>query len=71
MGFSDFVHRLGSKELEEDKKHDVSETGYVSVLRSLRYKGPNSVGVSPHLRTETDPVPETSCFLLFKSLESG
>jgi hypothetical protein len=30
-GFSDFVHRLDSKELEE--KHDVSETGCVSVLR--------------------------------------
>jgi hypothetical protein len=25
-------------------------------------KGPNRVGVSPHLRTETDPVSETSCF---------
>jgi hypothetical protein len=31
-GFSDFVHRPGSKELE-DKKHDVSETGSVSVVR--------------------------------------
>jgi hypothetical protein len=25
-------------------------------------KRPNRVGVSPHLRTETDPVSETSCF---------
>jgi hypothetical protein len=33
MCFSDFVHRPDSKELEE-KKHDVSETGSVSVLRS-------------------------------------
>jgi hypothetical protein len=30
-GFSDFVHRPDSKELEE--KHDVSETGSVSVRR--------------------------------------
>jgi hypothetical protein len=26
------------------------------------YKGPNRVGVSLHLKTETDPVSETSCF---------
>jgi hypothetical protein len=32
MGFSDLVNRPDSKELE-DKKHDVSETGSVSVLR--------------------------------------
>jgi hypothetical protein len=25
-------------------------------------KGPNRIGFFPHLRTETDPVPETSCF---------
>jgi hypothetical protein len=31
-GFSDFVQRPDSKELE-DKKQDVSETGTVSVLR--------------------------------------
>jgi hypothetical protein len=30
--FSDFVHRPDSKELE-DKKHHVSETGSVSILR--------------------------------------
>jgi hypothetical protein len=30
-GFSDFVHRPGSKQLEQ--KHDVSETESVSVLR--------------------------------------
>jgi hypothetical protein len=31
-------------------------------------KGPNRVGVSlppPHLKTETDPVSETLCFLVF------
>jgi hypothetical protein len=27
-------------------------------------KGPNRVGVSPHLKTETDPVSEMSCFYL-------
>jgi hypothetical protein len=30
--FSDFVHHPNSKELE-DKKHDISETGSVSILR--------------------------------------
>jgi hypothetical protein len=35
--------------------------------RSKRSKGPNRVGVFPHLRTETDPVSETLCFsLLFR-----
>jgi hypothetical protein len=35
-------------------------------------EGPNRVGVCPHLRTETDPVSETSCFFSsFNSLESG
>jgi hypothetical protein len=33
-------------------------------LRLALSKGPNRVGVSPHLRTETDPVSETSCFLV-------
>jgi hypothetical protein len=28
-------------------------------------KGPNRIGFFPHLRTETDPVSETSCFFLF------
>jgi hypothetical protein len=28
-------------------------------------KGPNRIGVSPHLRTETDPVFETHVFVLF------
>jgi hypothetical protein len=51
------------------KKHNVSETGSVSVRRGggLRFalsKGPNRVGVFPHLRTETDPVSETLCFLI-------
>jgi hypothetical protein len=33
-------------------------------LRLALSKGPNRVGVSLHLRTETDPVSETSCFFL-------
>jgi hypothetical protein len=36
-------------------------------LRLALSKGPNRVGVFPHLRTETDPVSETLCFsLLFR-----
>jgi hypothetical protein len=34
-------------------------------------KVPNRVVVSPHLRTETDPVSETLCFLLFRILNDG
>jgi hypothetical protein len=40
----------------ETRKH-VSETGSVSVL--------------PHLRMETDPVSETSCFLVSRILDDG
>jgi hypothetical protein len=84
-GFLNLLHHP-----EEDKKHDISETGSVSILRWgetptllgpservvqwLRLtlsKGPNRVGVSLHLRMETDPVSETSCFLSSNSLESG
>jgi hypothetical protein len=43
-------------------------TEYVSVC--LLSKGLNKVGV-PHLKTETDPVSETLCFLVFKILEDG
>jgi hypothetical protein len=36
-------------------------------LRLALSKGPNRVGVFPHLRTERDPVSETLCFsLLFR-----
>jgi hypothetical protein len=31
-------------------------------LRLALSKGPNRIGFSPHLRTETDPVSETSWF---------
>jgi hypothetical protein len=43
----------------------------VQWLRLALSNGPNRVGVSPHLRAETDPVSETSCFLPSNSLESG
>jgi hypothetical protein len=62
------------------KKHNVSETGSVSVLRwgktptllgpleraNLNHwtTGPNRVGVFPHPRMETDPVSETLCFFI-------
>jgi hypothetical protein len=36
-------------------------------LRLALCKGPNRVGVSPHLRTETDPVSETLCSLVFQN----
>jgi hypothetical protein len=67
-------------------KPNVSETGSVSVLRWnerhllcwvqwLRWalsKGPNRVSVSlSHLRTETDPVYETLCFLVFRIPDYG
>jgi hypothetical protein len=29
-------------------------------------KGPNRIGALPHLRKETDPVPETLCSLVFR-----
>jgi hypothetical protein len=34
-------------------------------LRLALFKGPNRIGVSPHLRTETDPVSETSVLFFF------
>jgi hypothetical protein len=40
-------------------------------LRLALSKGPNRVGVSPHLRMETDQVSEMSCFLFPNYLESG
>jgi hypothetical protein len=79
----------------ETRKHSVSETGSVSVLRWeektptllgslkltsitglwLRFvlsKGANRVGVfPPHLRTETDPVSKTLCFLVSEIQDDG
>jgi hypothetical protein len=37
----------------------------LTLLRFALSKGPNRIGVSPHLRTETDPVSETSCLFFF------
>jgi hypothetical protein len=67
----------------ETRKHNVSESWYVSVLRWrgigvvhwLRLalsKGPNTKYVSsPHLRTETDPLSETLCFLVSRIPDDG
>jgi hypothetical protein len=38
---------------------------YIQWLRLALSKGPKRIGVSPHLRTETDPVSETSCLFFF------
>jgi hypothetical protein len=41
-------------------------------LRLALSKGPNGVGVfAPHLRTETDPFSETSCFLVSRIPDDG
>jgi hypothetical protein len=64
IGFSDFIHRPGIKK-QTKEIHDVSETGPVIS------KGPNRIGFFPHLRTETDPVSETSCFSLVCFLIPG
>jgi hypothetical protein len=45
------------------------ERAVVQWWRLALSKGPNRVGVSLHLKTETDPVSETSCFS-FNYLES-
>jgi hypothetical protein len=37
----------------------------VQWLRLALSKAPNRIGVSPHLRAETDPVSETSCLFFF------
>jgi hypothetical protein len=43
-----------------------SQVFYSSVLLpwGALSKKPNRAGASPHLRTETDPISETSCFYL-------
>jgi hypothetical protein len=47
-------------------------TEVVQWLRVALSKGPNWVGVFlPHLRTETDPVSETSCFLFSRIPDDG
>jgi hypothetical protein len=42
-------------------------SGPVQWLRLALSKGPNRVGVFPHLRRETDPVSETLCFFIIIS----
>jgi hypothetical protein len=68
-GFSDFVHRLDSKELEDKnttfRKLDLfsssGEGRHIQWLTLALSKGPNRVSVSLHFRTEIDPVSEMSC----------
>jgi hypothetical protein len=69
-----------SSDILETREHNVLETGSLSVLRRggktptllgplerAISKGRNRVGVfPPRLRTETDPVSETLCFLVFR-----
>jgi hypothetical protein len=61
--------------IKKTREHNILETEFVSVLRWWRLaisKGPNWVGVfPPHLRTETDPVSDTSYFLVFRILDNG
>jgi hypothetical protein len=56
-------------------EHVVSKTGSVSAkwLRLARSKGPNWVGVFPpaNLKTETYPVSEKVCSLVFRILNDG
>jgi hypothetical protein len=43
-------------------------TGSIPIVQVALSKGPNRASVSPHPRTETDPVSETSCFLVIRIL---
>jgi hypothetical protein len=63
---------LPSSGVLENRKHGVLKTGSVSVIRLRREKTSTKLGPldranlnhSPfHLKTKTDPVSETSCFL--------
>jgi hypothetical protein len=57
-----------SSSILKTRKRDISETGsLVGRFRLALSKGPNGVSVpSRHLKTETDPVSETLCFLGFR-----
>jgi hypothetical protein len=82
-GFSDFFHRPVFWKLENTtfRKLDLfpsSDDGggktptQLGPLRLALSKGPNWVGVfSSHLRTETDPVFETLCFLVSRIPDDG
>jgi hypothetical protein len=78
-GFSDFVYCPDSKELEDKKttfrkldlfpssgegRHLLCWLPQKELTSISDSKGPDRVGVSPHLRTETDLISETSCFYL-------
>jgi hypothetical protein len=76
-----FFFTFPSSGILETRKHDVSETGSVSVLRWKGGEDTYSVGPlwkanlnhwTPfHLRIETDPVSETSCFLVSRIPDDG
>jgi hypothetical protein len=56
------------------REHSVSETGTVidPVIEVSSSKGPNRVGVfHSHLKTETDPISKTLCFLAFRMPDDG
>jgi hypothetical protein len=62
------------------RKHNVSETGPVCILGGDTYSGPvtdvtsffqQSRCLLSHLRTETDPVSEMLCFLVFRIPDAG
>jgi hypothetical protein len=81
-----FFWTFPSSGILETRKHEVSETGSVSVLRWEGEKTPTQLGpleranlnhsspgvFSPsHLKTETDPVSEMSCFLVSRIPDDG
>jgi hypothetical protein len=57
-----------SSRILKTRENDVSETGSVSVqiLRLDLPNGSNRIDIFFHLRTETDPVSETSCSVVFR-----
>jgi hypothetical protein len=58
---------LSTPDILETRKHNVSEIGSVSVPRPTPLERTN---LNP-LRTETDPISETLCFLVFRIPEDG
>jgi hypothetical protein len=48
----------------ETRKHDVSETGAMELPLSKGLNLSRCLPRPPHLKTETDPVSETSCSLV-------
>jgi hypothetical protein len=80
-GVSDFIHRPDSNNYKKEEEQtwrfgnwicfrpqvrgDTYSVGSLQWLRLALSKGSNRIGVSPHLRTETDPASETSCLFFF------